>query len=207
MKTTHKHYICNAAKMAEVADRSVNLVVTSPPYPMIDMWDEIFSRQDRKIEKALKKWHREHPLPMLIFYNANWILRAAINIARANASYDVRIADDLNSAIKLIAEDKSCRLQANPADTFDAQHKSDDQNQKYVDEIISILSGINWGKQDPEAITKKMNPSHPFHPVAEAISLIKMDIDQLLQEREKSEKALSESRKKYKNILENIMIF
>ena len=55
MKTTHKHYICNAAKMAEVADRSVNLVVTSPPYPMIDMWDEIFSHQDRKIEKALKK--------------------------------------------------------------------------------------------------------------------------------------------------------
>lgn len=55
MKTTHKHYICNAAKMAAVADRSVNLVVTSPPYPMIDMWDEIFSHQDRKIEKALKK--------------------------------------------------------------------------------------------------------------------------------------------------------
>ena len=55
MKTTHKHYICNAAKMAAVADRSVNLVVTSPPYPMIDMWDEIFSHQDRKIETALKK--------------------------------------------------------------------------------------------------------------------------------------------------------
>ncbi|MDD4274067.1 MAG: site-specific DNA-methyltransferase [Desulfobacter postgatei] len=55
MKTTHKHYICNAAKMAAVADRSVSLVVTSPPYPMIEMWDEIFSRQDAKIEKALKK--------------------------------------------------------------------------------------------------------------------------------------------------------
>lgn len=55
MKTTHKHYICNAAKMAALADRSVSLVVTSPPYPMIDMWDEIFSRQDEKIEKALKK--------------------------------------------------------------------------------------------------------------------------------------------------------
>lgn len=38
-----------------MANRSVNLVVTSPPYPMIDMWDEIFSGQDRKIEKALKK--------------------------------------------------------------------------------------------------------------------------------------------------------
>ncbi len=55
MKTIHTHYIGNAAKMKKLADRSVNLVVTSPPYPMIDMWDEIFSRQDSKIEKALKK--------------------------------------------------------------------------------------------------------------------------------------------------------
>jgi DNA modification methylase len=55
MKTTHKHYICNAAKMAALADHSVRLVVTSPPYPMIEMWDEVFSRQDGKIEKALEK--------------------------------------------------------------------------------------------------------------------------------------------------------
>ena len=55
MKTTHTHYICNAVKMKQTKDRSVNLVVTSPPYPMINMWDKIFSRQDHKIETALKK--------------------------------------------------------------------------------------------------------------------------------------------------------
>ncbi|WP_321495028.1 site-specific DNA-methyltransferase [uncultured Desulfobacter sp.] len=55
MKTTHKHYICSAAKMTQMADHSVNLVVTSPPYPMIDMWDDIFCGQDPKIETALKK--------------------------------------------------------------------------------------------------------------------------------------------------------
>ncbi|WP_033397131.1 DNA-methyltransferase [Desulfobacter curvatus] len=55
MKTIHTHYIGNAVKMKKLADRSVNLVVTSPPYPMIDMWDDIFSRQDPKIAKALRK--------------------------------------------------------------------------------------------------------------------------------------------------------
>lgn len=55
MKTVHTHYIGTAAKMKKLADRSVNFVVTSPPYPMIDMWDDIFSRQDAKIAKALKK--------------------------------------------------------------------------------------------------------------------------------------------------------
>ena len=38
----------------QVADRSVALVVTSPPYPMIEMWDEIFSKQNPSIGKALK---------------------------------------------------------------------------------------------------------------------------------------------------------
>jgi len=55
MKTIHTHYIGTAAKMKKLADGSVNLVVTSPPYPMIDMWDEIFSGQDPKIAKALKQ--------------------------------------------------------------------------------------------------------------------------------------------------------
>ncbi len=55
MKTIHTHHIGTAEKMKKLADRSVNLVVTSPPYPMIDMWDDIFSSQDPKIAKALKK--------------------------------------------------------------------------------------------------------------------------------------------------------
>ena len=40
--------------MKNVPDESVDLVVTSPPYPMIEMWDRIFAKQNPKIEKALK---------------------------------------------------------------------------------------------------------------------------------------------------------
>ena len=39
--------------MAAVPDDSVALVVTSPPYPMIELWDEQFSRVDTRIAKAL----------------------------------------------------------------------------------------------------------------------------------------------------------
>ncbi len=38
--------------MADVPSNSVNLVVTSPPYPMIEMWDEQFS-SDRRIKDAI----------------------------------------------------------------------------------------------------------------------------------------------------------
>lgn len=39
--------------MLHTADNSVNLVVTSPPYPMIEMWDEIMVQQNPKIAEAL----------------------------------------------------------------------------------------------------------------------------------------------------------
>ena len=35
--------------MAEIPDASVDLVVTSPPYPMIEMWDGMFTEQDDRI--------------------------------------------------------------------------------------------------------------------------------------------------------------
>ncbi len=53
MQTTAK-LICGPAQaMAGIADESVDLLVTSPPYPMVEMWDEIFARQDERIGAQL----------------------------------------------------------------------------------------------------------------------------------------------------------
>ena len=41
--------------MGVIPSASVDLVVTSPPYPMIEMWDAMFSDQSRDISKALTK--------------------------------------------------------------------------------------------------------------------------------------------------------
>lgn len=53
METTHKIFFNSASNMSSVKDESVNLIVTSPPYPMIDMWDNIMSSQNPKIADAL----------------------------------------------------------------------------------------------------------------------------------------------------------
>ncbi|MBA7547160.1 hypothetical protein ES705_39562 [subsurface metagenome] len=39
--------------MSEIKDQSVELVVTSPPYPMIDMWDNILSNRNSDMATAL----------------------------------------------------------------------------------------------------------------------------------------------------------
>ena len=53
MKTTHKLLFQDARDLKELPSESVDLVVTSPPYPMIEMWDEMFSNQNPEIQNAL----------------------------------------------------------------------------------------------------------------------------------------------------------
>jgi len=48
-KSTHRIHFNNADNLSELEDNSVSLVVTSPPYPMIEMWDESFSTQNKDI--------------------------------------------------------------------------------------------------------------------------------------------------------------
>lgn len=45
----------SSQSMEELADESIHLIVTSPPYPMIAMWDAQFSQLDPAIGKALEQ--------------------------------------------------------------------------------------------------------------------------------------------------------
>ena len=50
MITTHKIYNINSNNMICIPDKSIQLIVTSPPYPMIEMWDEMFKEQSPVIK-------------------------------------------------------------------------------------------------------------------------------------------------------------
>ena len=54
MITEHKLFFKDARAMAEVPSGSVRLTVTSPPYPMIAMWDTAFTDLNPAIGVALQ---------------------------------------------------------------------------------------------------------------------------------------------------------
>jgi len=54
MKTTHAVHYQDARRMPQLEAGSVQLMITSPPYPMIEMWDDPLRRQDKDIDEALK---------------------------------------------------------------------------------------------------------------------------------------------------------
>ena len=53
METTHRIIVDDARSLDFLADNSVELVVTSPPYPMIEMWDELFTSLNPAVGDAL----------------------------------------------------------------------------------------------------------------------------------------------------------
>jgi DNA modification methylase len=55
MQTMHRIFFDDSARLSFLSDESVHLVVTSPPYPMIEMWDDMFSKMNPSIQDALLK--------------------------------------------------------------------------------------------------------------------------------------------------------
>lgn len=61
MKTADINIINRASNnMVELSDGSVDLIITSPPYPMIEMWDDVFADQSNAVKSAFsnKEWNK-----------------------------------------------------------------------------------------------------------------------------------------------------
>ncbi|HHP7236688.1 MAG TPA: DNA-methyltransferase [Desulfobacterales bacterium] len=100
MQTRHCMHFGDAAQMPFIPADSVDLVVTSPPYPMIAMWDAHFSGIDRHIDPALQAgdglqaFERMHAVLDPVWREVARILKpggmACINIGDAVRSLDGR---------------------------------------------------------------------------------------------------------------------
>lgn len=55
MTTLHTVYFKDSRELSHIEDSTVDLVVTSPPYPMIEMWDRCFTEMIPAIGSALER--------------------------------------------------------------------------------------------------------------------------------------------------------
>lgn len=54
MITQHRTICADSRNLSQLSNSSIQLVITSPPYPMIEMWDNAFIAMDPQIESLLK---------------------------------------------------------------------------------------------------------------------------------------------------------
>ena len=98
MQTTHEVHVGDARSMEAVDDESVQLVVTSPPYPMVEMWDDLFAGLDPTVGDLLdagagqQAFERMHDLLAPVWDELARVLApggiACINVGDANRRVD-----------------------------------------------------------------------------------------------------------------------
>ena len=61
MDLTPELYMKNCERMTELKDNSVHLIITSPPYPLVQMWDEQLAGQlHMKVEDVPTRYGFQH---------------------------------------------------------------------------------------------------------------------------------------------------
>lgn len=100
IQSNHQFISANSFETFPLKDNSIDLVVTSPPYPMVEMWDEIFGRYDPSISKAISKaegydaYEAMHQLLDRTWKESFRVLKnggfACINIGDATRTLDTR---------------------------------------------------------------------------------------------------------------------
>ena len=58
-KTTHKIVVGDSRCMDEIEEGQVHLIVTSPPYPMIEIWDDLFRKMGCKTYEEMHEYLAE----------------------------------------------------------------------------------------------------------------------------------------------------
>ena len=91
--TTHNIIVADSSNMSMLDDESIDLIVTSPPYPMIEMWDKIFSDQNADIKNDLedgdgnRAFYRMHEILNQVWTECDRVLKqngfVCINIGDA----------------------------------------------------------------------------------------------------------------------------
>jgi len=98
MQTQHQILFEDSRDMQALAKDSIDLVVTSPPYPMIAMWDQVFGAMAPGVENALAKgkgpesWEMMHRQLDRVWQGVYRVLKpggfACINIGDATRTLD-----------------------------------------------------------------------------------------------------------------------
>lgn len=63
--TRHQIVFANSKNLPMLADDSIDLVVTSPPYPMIQMWDSLFASFSKAIAGALENQNGDEAFSLM----------------------------------------------------------------------------------------------------------------------------------------------
>ena len=153
---------------------------------------------------GLKELNRKTPCKLSVIFGLNKFMKALVTINRPFVSIPVFVAKDFQDALEIMERERqresgtgsARKIQKHPAKTYTEEEFKD-----YANEMLRIIGGINW---DQSGISLgDTSEDHPLKPVLDALAIIKLDLDNMLREKELSRKSLNESEVMYRLLAEN----
>ncbi len=92
MKTFHQVFLTDSSDLDRVEDNSVSLVITSPPYPMIRMWDSSFGKAGQETENHLSEG-RGHDAWLLMHSELEKTWKECIRVLHSGGILCINIGD------------------------------------------------------------------------------------------------------------------
>jgi len=154
--------------------------------------------------KGLRKIYADYAPPkVIIIVGGSGIVLTALKLAEKGLGIQMVFVKDLDEAFSWIAEKESpppsmAKLTISPHD--DDKKEPTDPYQKYIDEIMDFIASFTW--DTPGKKIKEIDDSHPLKSIFDAVSFIKLDIDELLMERAKALLQLKEKEERYRNLFQ-----
>lgn len=136
-----------------------------------------------KTFKSLKD--RYGPPKVFIMIIGNQVINIAMKMAQKKMGLPMYFVKDLDEALSLVRqlEDPSGRVLPSPL-AGSQNNEPGNPFEKYEDEIMDFIGSLAWNTQGTKL--KDVADSHPFKSVFDAISLVKLDVDELLLESKKA---------------------
>ena len=91
MTTEHSIYLGASQHMTHIEDNTIDLIVTSPPYPMIEMWDKIMGLQNPEITNNLEI--NPHKAFELMHQELDTVWKECFRVLKAGGFLCVNIGD------------------------------------------------------------------------------------------------------------------
>jgi PAS domain S-box-containing protein len=141
--------------------------------------------------EEIKQWHAAFPhFKMIIFYGADRWIKAGINLVKHMVPFKVELVDDLESAIthiNVLNSTNKCHPEYEAPPALKRAAAPLPAYPGPAHEILEFLGNVSWEAGKPGIPDRPATADDSFGPVYDAISLIKMDLDELEENRRYAE--------------------
>ena len=156
-------------------------------------------RVERRVRRfyiqAISAWHRKVSFQAYIIYGLNPFMAAVANFSKFTLPFKLGVGTDLDDALHILKQPKPTAHEKEQGGLGGVAPtaRNEREGKTAVGQLLEYIGSIDWA-QDGLATTQLSQGDPSLAPIYDAISVIKSEVDDLLQEKNEAEKALLQAR-------------